>query len=190
MPCTHTQLHAHLYTGDVHANLCTHGHTCTVRCTHVDAHTHTGLHIHALGRTHTTTPQHHGRWHGEDRAGVHGAHVALGLVALAQTSRHVGPAQKQPWCMGATSPGGATAPEPQGTRSSHHQPTATQLLGLPPIPGPAAIPRKGGRMRLSDFKYTCQILPPHFCGNDLLRAPRSSSPVRSHQARSFGEIKS
>ena len=185
----HTRMHTH---SDAHMDAQTrmhtrmhtqlHTHSCTYRCTHIHGctHTHTCTHTRILFVPPTLS------WRAARGQPWWTARDGQGECARCTHTRHGawGPLRKQSRCVGQGGWGGPAAPHPQGTRSRCHQPPQ-----LCPSPCPTA-PREGGRMALAGCTQTCHRPPPYFCRNDLLRAPRSSSPAQNHQAPSFAEIKS
>lgn len=128
---------------------------------------------------------------GRTRRGIHGAHAASGPVALTCVTTCGGLCRSSP-SMRGSEPGGIHCPTSPGdveeVSPAHKAQAGPGGASLSPCP--CSHPGKAGRTGLSGFTYTCQIPSPYFCCNDLLRAPRSSSPVQNHQAWSFGEIKS
>lgn len=189
MLCAHTRSAACTpKQGDAHTFGQTWAHTA-VRL-HADAHVlvHTRACTHVFLDAHTlmTTPQHRGRWHRESRArctrgpGAGGTctNVTARGTCTEATLVHGGSESR-----GSHSPrvsGDAEQPPP----AHSHAGSGAASLTPQPSPGKAA----GCACQFLDIPV--KFFPLHLCGNDLLRAPRSSSPVRSHQARSFGEIKS
>lgn len=79
---------------------------------------------------------------------------------------------------------------PRGCGAATTSPQPRRSWGCLPSPTPQPSPGKAAGCACQFLDIPVKFFPLHLCGNDLLRAPRSSSPVRSHQARSFGEIKS